>query len=175
MKLLASIHQFDVSMFTWVMARKRLMLFTQVARWISCSGDGLLYLVFGGYLFWSGLPDNRLLLACALAAFAVERPLYFVLKNGFKRNRPQEALTNFRSFIIPSDEFSFPSGHTSGAFLMATLLASFHPGISLPIYLWAGSVGLSRIFLGVHFPTDILMGATMGTSIALFSLWMLTA
>ncbi len=170
MKLLTNIQQLDVSMFTWVMARKRRTLFTQLSRWISHSGDGVLYAAFGGYLFWTGSADDRLLLACALAAFAIERPLYFVLKNGFKRNRPQEALNDFRSFIIPSDQFSFPSGHTSAAFLMATLLANFYPDLALPMYAWAGSIGLSRIFLGVHFPTDILMGATMGTSIALWSL-----
>ena len=44
-----------------------------------------------------------------------------MLKNGFKRNRPQDALTHFTSVIVPHDQFSFPSGHTSAAFLMATL------------------------------------------------------
>lgn len=170
MKLLATIHEFDVSMFTWIMARKHLAWFTQTSRWISRTGDGLPYAFFGAYLLSTGMSSDRLLLVCALIAFAMERPLYFVLKNGFKRNRPQDALYNFRSSIIPSDKFSFPSGHTSGAFLMATLLAFFYPALALPAYLWAASVGLSRIFLGVHFPTDILVGMTMGMSIAAFSL-----
>lgn len=175
MKLLTNIQQFDVSMFTWVMARKRRALFTQISRWISHSGDGVLYVAYGAYLAWTELAADRLLLVCALVAFAVERPLYFVLKNGFKRHRPQDALNDFRSFIIPSDKFSFPSGHTSAAFVMATLLSSFHPALTLPAYIWAGLVGLSRIFLGVHFPTDILVGAAMGTSIALWSLWIFAA
>lgn len=175
MKLLANIHQFDVSMFIWIMGRKRLSWFTTISRWVSRSGDGYLYALLGAYWYWSGLPDDRLLLVCALVGFALERPLYLMLKRGFRRNRPQEAIANFRSFVIPSDQFSFPSGHTSGAFLMATLMAHFHPDLILPVYLWAISVGVSRIFLGVHFPTDILVGMAMGACIALFSLGMLAA
>jgi undecaprenyl-diphosphatase len=166
MKLIATIHQYDVSMFTWCMNRKRLSLFTGISRWVSRSGDGFLYLLFAIYLYGSGTPVGRMFLVSALLAFALERPLYFVLKNSLKRSRPQDALGNFRSFIIPSDKFSFPSGHTSGAFLMATLVACFYPALAVPAFVWAACVGLSRIFLGVHFPTDILVGMTMGVSIA---------
>jgi undecaprenyl-diphosphatase len=113
-----------------------------------------------------------------LLAFFIERPLYFVLKNSFKRNRPAAALDNFVSVIIPSDKFSFPSGHTSAAFMMATLISYFSPSftdISLIVllYLWATAIGFSRVILGVHFPTDTLMGAVLGVSTALFSLQML--
>lgn len=170
MKLIATIQQYDTSMFTWCMARKHLDLFRRLSRWISRTGDGYLYALLGICLFWSGVADHRLFLYAAVMAFVMERPLYFVLKNGLRRNRPQEVLQNFRSFIIPSDKFSFPSGHTSAAFVMATLAGYFYPPLLLPGYIWAASVGLSRIFLGVHFPTDILVGMVMGISLACLSL-----
>jgi undecaprenyl-diphosphatase len=169
-KLLATIHRYDVSMFSWVMARKHRALFTRISRWISFTGDGYLYLAFGFLLFLDASPESRLLLTCALTAFAIERPVYFILKNGLKRNRPQDALRDFRSFIMPSDRFSFPSGHTSAAFLMATLLAGFYPSLAPLAFAWAAGVGLSRIFLGVHFPTDVLVGLTIGSGIALSAL-----
>jgi undecaprenyl-diphosphatase len=169
MKLIATIQQYDVSMFTWCMNRKHLNLFAEISRRISQTGDGYLYAVLGVYLLCSTLPTDRLFLIAGLFAFAIERPLYFVLKNGLKRNRPQEAI-GIQSFIVPSDRFSFPSGHTSGAFLMATLITYFHPLLGIPVYLWSASVGLSRIFLGVHFPTDILVGMLMGVSVACLSL-----
>jgi undecaprenyl-diphosphatase len=113
-----------------------------------------------------------------LLAFLIERPLYFVLKNSFKRNRPAAALDNFVSVIIPSDKFSFPSGHTSAAFMMATLISYFSQSFTdvsliVLLYLWATTIGFSRVILGVHFPTDTLMGAVLGVSTALFSLQLL--
>ncbi|MCV6604885.1 MAG: phosphatase PAP2 family protein, partial [Porticoccaceae bacterium] len=87
-----------------------------------------------------------------------------------KRDRPADALPEFKSFITPSDKFSLPSGHTSAAFLMAGILCHlFNPLVWL-LYPWACLVGTSRVFLGVHFPTDILAGATMGSSIALMAI-----
>jgi len=122
-----------------------------------------------GTLFWhEGI--NSLLLQTVLLSFLIERPVYFVLKNSLKRNRPQAALINFRSIITPSDKFSFPSGHTSAAFMMATLLSYYFPPLIIPLYCWATLVGCSRVVLGVHFPTDILVGIILGISTALFSL-----
>jgi undecaprenyl-diphosphatase len=98
----------------------------------------------------------------------VERSLYFSLKNSLRRRRPQELVPGFRSLITASDKFSFPSGHSSGAFLLATALLVVYGGPVIAMYVWASGVALSRILLGVHFPGDTLAGALMGTSSVLF-------
>jgi undecaprenyl-diphosphatase len=54
--------------------------------------------------------------------------------------------------------------------MMATLIGHFIPSLVIPVFFWASLVGFSRVVLGVHFPTDTLVGAMMGVSIALFSL-----
>jgi undecaprenyl-diphosphatase len=97
-----------------------------------------------------------------------------VLKNSFKRNRPQAALKNFHSLVTPSDKFSFPSGHTSAAFMVTIITGFFMPALLLPLLLWATLVGLSRVVLGVHFPTDTLIGMILGVSVTVYSLNKLT-
>ena len=66
----------------------------------------------------------------------------------------------------PSDEFSMPSEHTAAAFVMASLTAYFYPDLSLFAYSWASLIGLSRVILGVHYPTDIAAGAILGLGCA---------
>jgi len=169
MKLLYAIHKYDVFMFSWLINVSVYKKLAKVSRYVSNTGNGDLYLLLVGLLYWSHGIQNDFL-QTILLAFVIERPIYFVLKNGFRRNRPAAALKNFHSFIKPSDKFSFPSGHTSAAFVMATILSHFSPSLLVPLYCWAGLVGFSRVALGVHFPTDILVGATMGVTIGLFSI-----
>ena len=169
MKLLYSIHKFDVFMFIWLINTRMHSTLTKVSRYLSKTGDGQLYLLVIGTLYWhEGI--ESVCLQAVLLAFLIERTVYFVLKNSLKRNRPEVALKNFRSIITPSDQFSFPSGHTSAAFMMATLLGYYFSPLIIPLYCWATLVGCSRVVLGVHFPTDIFVGALLGISTALFSL-----
>ena len=67
--------------------------------------------------------------------------------------------------------WSFPSGHTSSAFALATSLSIVYPKwyVIVPSYLWASSVGYSRMHLGVHYPSDVLAGALVGTGSAFLS------
>ena len=169
MKLIYSVHKYDVFMFTRLMNARIYQHLTLFARYISRTGDGHLYLALGAFLYWTeGIQSP--FLQTTLLAFLIERPLYFVLKNSFKRNRPQAALKGFNSLVKPSDQFSFPSGHTSAAFMVAVIIGYFMPVLLLPLLFWAALVGFSRVVLGVHFPTDTLVGMGLGVSAAIFSL-----
>jgi undecaprenyl-diphosphatase len=174
MKLLYSIHKYDVCLFTWLLNIRINLPLTKAARTLSKTADGPLYILIAVLLGkFQGFQSP--FLHAILLAFLIERPAYFILKNSFKRNRPAAALENFVSAIIPSDQFSFPSGHTSAAFMMATLISYFSQSFTdvsliFLLYSWAALIGFSRVILGVHFPTDTLMGAVLGISSALLSL-----
>lgn len=169
MKLINSLHKCDVFMFTYLMNVGIYRYLALLSNYLSRTGDGHLYVLLAASLYFIEGTQSPFL-HVLLLAFLIERPIYFVLKNAFKRNRPQEALKDFSSLITPSDQFSFPSGHTSAAFMVATVCGFFIPILVLPLLLWATLVGFSRVVLGVHFPTDILVGLALGVSVALYSL-----
>jgi len=163
MRLLENIQNYDIITFNWCLCRKNRESMVSLARWVSKTADGHLYVIIGLVLLFQH--EYRLTQIVA-SAFCIERFLYFILKKSCRRKRPPQALPNFKSAIEPSDQFSFPSGHTSAAFLTATLLSVFIPATAAIFFLWATSVGMSRVVLGVHFPSDTLAGALLGTSLA---------
>lgn len=167
--LLGYIQRGDVSTFNWCMRRRRRELFTAAGRLISRTADGPGYLAAPLALAPIDHAAAVTLLALLATAFAIERPLYALLKRSLKRNRPADAVPGFESFVVPADKFSFPSGHTSGAFLTATAIGTLLPFLLPPLLVWAALVGISRVFLGVHFPTDIVAGALMGSGIAMLA------
>jgi membrane-associated phospholipid phosphatase len=62
---------------------------------------------------------------------------------------------------------SFPSGHATTSFACATVLALMIPGLALPVFVLAAAVAWSRVYVGVHFPLDVLAGAVLGVAIGL--------
>ena len=162
----------DMILFQWLYGHT-LNRDCRVIRWISHSGDGHLYLLLGMTL-WSFEPKHGgIFLYTALMAYALELPLYIVLKKTIQRQRPCDLFKNLNAHITPSDKFSLPSGHTAAAFLMACLLSHFYPSLAIPVYLWASLIGLSRILLGVHYPGDVVAGGALGLTISNLSLFML--
>lgn len=167
--VLTAIHEWDVGTFRRIVSRPVTSPIVQVARRVSHTGNGYLYPLVPLVVLMAGLEQPLQFLKLALLAFGIERVIYLFAKNWFKRKRPANILPNYSSVIIASDEFSFPSGHSSAAFLMVTLLVMFYGPIFAVLYLWAAMVALSRVLLGVHFPSDIMVGSVMGFTIAYVS------
>lgn len=168
--LLAKIHALDVRTFIWCASLQQRQRLTRISRYLSASADGPWYIVLALLMLWLSHEFDQQLLKIMLFAVLIERLIYYVAKNSFRRNRPQDALPDFKSSIRPADRFSLPSGHTSCAFLFAYFMALIFPALQLLWFIWASGVGMSRIMLGVHFPTDTVIGAIIGVSVASWSM-----
>jgi undecaprenyl-diphosphatase len=81
------------------------------------------------------------------------------------RHRPFEHQLGPRS-----STHSFPSGHAATSFACATVLSYYAPGLRVPLFVLAALIGLSRVYNGMHYPTDVLAGAVLGVLIALLLL-----
>ena len=90
-----------------------------------------------------------------------------ILKYSINRKRPFETYPDIEK-LTGGGSPSFPSGHTSEAFALATSLTLAYPKyyVIVPAFAWAAAVGYSRMDLGVHYPSDVLMGAVIGAGSA---------
>jgi undecaprenyl-diphosphatase len=140
-------------------------------------GDGWLWLALGVVLLASGGRGHDVFGAAALAALVANVALVF-LKKRFRRRRPCEYerapwFPAKYTAQFAADVFSFPSGHALNAFAIGSVVALAFPLAAAPAFLVAASVAASRVFLGLHFVTDVLAGALMGTLIGLLAVCLL--
>ena len=89
-----------------------------------------------------------------------------ILKNIFKTTRPEQA-----QYILSKSEsiYAFPSGHTAYLFAMATALYFYNKKLAYIIYVIGIAVGTARVYIGVHYPIDILGGIAVGISVGLLT------
>ena len=144
-------------------------------RMISRLGDGAFWYALMAALVlldgWRGLAASAHLAATGVVALI----LYRKLKRWTRRPRPCAADGRIRAWIAPLDEFSFPSGHTLHAVSFTVVALAHYPVLAWLLLPFTASVAISRVVLGLHYPSDVLAATGIGCALASLSLWIAPA
>lgn len=139
---------------------------------VSVSGTGgLAWLFFGLILLIRGRGETKkasviMLFALFLSFLVGEEGLKLL----FHRARPFETIQGVNLLVAPPQTYSFPSSHSANAFAAALVLARKIPALSLPAGAFAILMAFSRVYVGVHYPLDILAGSVLGVLCAVLAL-----
>jgi undecaprenyl-diphosphatase len=138
-------------------------------RLISRLGDGVFwYTVMLGILLAKGLSGSLPVLHMATVGL-IGTVLYKWIKGKTLRPRPYEVHQDIWLTGRPLDRFSFPSGHTLHAVCFSSIALFYYPVLFPVVVPFAAMVALSRIVLGLHYPSDVLIGALIGFSLSMIS------
>ena len=126
--------------------------------------DGLVFVLVGVVLavIWRRPWFLVLLVAADLAADG----LSLVLRQWIGRLRPPLVYLDPRPLVSTPHTGAFPSGHSASAFACATVIAWASPRLAVPAFVLAALVAWSRVYVGVHWPLDVLGGAALGVLVA---------
>jgi undecaprenyl-diphosphatase len=136
-------------------------LFVDLSR---IGSNGLVFLVVGAVL--ALLWRRPWILVPLLAADVAAGVVSYALRQAIGRERPPLVYPEPKPLVSVPHSGAFPSGHTSAAFACATVLAWASPRLRVPVFVLAAAIGWSRIYVGVHWPLDVLGGAALGVLLA---------
>jgi len=108
---------------------------------------------------------GRVVLCTAIAAVFLSDSCGWALKELVQRPRPCRVIAGLRPLVACSESFSFPSNHAINMWALATVFSLWLPKPAPAFFALAGLVAYSRIYLGVHYPSDVLAGAACGVAI----------
>ena len=136
-------------------------------RVISRLGDGIFWYAIATFMFFA--QKSYEVLHIMLTGLCV-LVIYKFLKKRLVRERPFINCDVIQQAAPALDRYSFPSGHTMHAVAFAIMFSAYLPGLSSLVWGFAIFVAMSRVILGLHYPTDIAAGALLGACIANLSL-----
>jgi undecaprenyl-diphosphatase len=162
--------QFELKLCLRVNSLSRSELVRRFFSGVSWLGDYPAWVLFGIAVAVRQGAAAPVFIIHAVATAAVGVAIYKILKNRLVRERPYVTHGEIVCGTAPLDRYSFPSGHTMHAVGLTVLYGAYEPILLAVMIPFAALVAASRIVLGLHYPSDVLAGAIMGTLLATASL-----
>ena len=136
---------------------------------VSRIGDGWLWYGIVVCLPWAGGPVGTSASIRMFGVGLVDIVIYKIVKRWIARPRPFRTCAGIRECARTLDEFSFPSGHTLHSVACSLILTAYYPTFALFVWPFTVLVAVSRVILGLHYPSDVIVGALIGAATAAIS------
>lgn len=169
-KILNLIYHGDKNLFILLNQRMRCKYLDIIMPKITHLGGATFSLLVCFFFYIFGKVEAKAAALEALITLTGSQGIVQFFKKTVYRKRPYLVLPNVNTFWKKLlKDYSFPSGHTAAGFSLAAIFAFYFPSYSYFIYTLATLVGVSRIYTGMHYPSDVLSGALVGTLFALIT------
>ena len=134
-------------------------------------------LILIGYLAYFGGKRGRITIVVLLIAASFSDAICFqIIKPWVGRIRPSHEFYEYINLLVSKGgKYSFPSNHAANSFVFATVLSYFYDRKKISLYILASTIAFSRVYVGVHYPLDIIFGSIIGYIISwiILSLWVI--
>ena len=165
------LNQFESEILVFIQEHLRFEWLNDIVVFITHFGDGGLFWILMCVFLLLMKSTRKAGLTSAVSISLGALCTNVCLKNLVHRTRPYFVNENLNILIDFPSDFSFPSGHTCASFAVATVMLIMLPGkYGIPAIIFASLIALSRLYLGVHYPTDILGGLVVGVSAAFIAI-----
>lgn len=139
-------------------------------RCVSVLGDGIAWYALMAFLLLRERDAAVVPVLHLMGVGVASTLIYKWIKKRTLRPRPYQSHAGIEHFATPLDNFSFPSGHTLHAFAFTLVALAYFPALAWVLVPFTLLIAVSRVVLGLHYPTDVFVGAVLGTLIAAVSM-----
>ncbi len=153
----------DGGILLWLQEHLRNGFLTPVIKGITYLGDHGIIMITACLLLLIIPKTRKLGIMCSISLAMTFLMNNLILKNLVARTRPYEVVEGLSCLVGKQHDYSFPSGHSGAAFAVASVIYSQTPKkVGIPVVILALLIALSRLYVGVHYPSDVLAGIITG-------------